>query len=298
MHARDILNQLPCADGASFNVFRHDYERDCLLDTRIELLNKITTWGNTSDRPCIFWLCGMAGTSKSTISRTVARYFADQRRLGASFFFSRGQGDLGYTKKFFTTIALQIAHALPTLKRYICEAVAEDYRISTQGLSKQWKKLVFRPLSKLESTLSQRLLIILVIDVLDECERADRKDNTRVILRLLAEAKELPTIQLRVFLTSRPEVSVCHGFNVMSEFIHQDCILYHILKEVIEHDILIFIRYKFEQIREKRGLLLTWPRVEDINSLVRDANGLFIYATTICRFVNKRYPKKQLLIIL
>jgi len=38
-----ILNQLPCADSASFNAFRRDYERDCLLDTRIELLNKITT---------------------------------------------------------------------------------------------------------------------------------------------------------------------------------------------------------------------------------------------------------------
>ncbi len=73
----------------------------------------------------------MAGTGKSTISRTIARHFADQGRLGASFFFSRGQGDLGHAEKFFTTIALQIAHALPTLKRHICEAVAEDHRIGT-----------------------------------------------------------------------------------------------------------------------------------------------------------------------
>ena len=69
----------------------------------------------------------MAGTGKSTISRTVARHFTDQRRLGASFFFSRGQGDLGHAEKFFTTIASQMAHALPTLKRHICEAVAEDH---------------------------------------------------------------------------------------------------------------------------------------------------------------------------
>jgi NACHT domain len=239
----------------------------------------------------------MAGTGKSTISRTVARYFADQRRLGASFFFSRGQGDLGHAEKFFTTIASQIAHALPTLKRHICEAVAEDHRIGTQGLSEQWKKLVFRPLSKLENSLSQRLPIILVIDALDECEREDRKDDTRVILRLLAEAKDLPTIQLRIFLTSRPEVSIYHGFSAMSKFTHQDCILHHISKDIIEHDILIFIRYEFERIRKKR-LLSNWPKVEDINSLARDANGLFIYAATICRFVDRRHPKKQLSIIL
>ncbi|KFY18112.1 hypothetical protein V492_00137 [Pseudogymnoascus sp. VKM F-4246] len=69
-----ILSQLPCADGAPFNAFRRDYERDCLPGTRVELLNEITTWGNTSDGPCIFWLSGMAGTSKSTIARTVARH--------------------------------------------------------------------------------------------------------------------------------------------------------------------------------------------------------------------------------
>jgi len=239
----------------------------------------------------------MAGTGKSTISRTVARYFADQRRLGASFFFSRGQGDLGHAEKFFTTIASQIAHALPTLKRHICKAVAEDHRIGTQGLSEQWKKLIFRPLSKLENSLSQRLPIILVIDALDECEREDRKDDTRVILRLLAEAKDLPTIQLRIFLTSRPGVSIYHSFSVMSKFTHQDCILHHISKDIIEHDILIFIRYEFERIRKKR-LLSNWPKVEDINSLARDANGLFIYAATICRFVDRRHPKKQLSIIL
>ena len=240
----------------------------------------------------------MAGTGKSTISRTVARHFADQRRLGASFFFSRGHGDLGHAEKFFTTIALQIAHALPTLKRHICEAVAENHRIGTQGLSEQWKKLVFRPLSKLENTSSQRLPIILVIDALDECEREDRKNDTRVILQLLAEAGDLPTIRLRIFLTSRPEVSIYHGFSAMPKFTHQDCILHHVSKDVIEHDILIFIRYEFERIRKKRGLLSNWPKVEDINSLTREANGLFIYAATICRFVDRRHPEKQLSIIL
>ena len=137
-----------------------------------------------------------------------------------------------------------------------------------------------------------------MIDALDECEREDRKDDARVILQLLAEAKDLPTIRLRIFLTSRPEVSIYHGFSAMSKFTHQDCILHHISKDVIEHDILVFIQYEFERIRKKRGLLSNWPDVEDINSLTRDSNGLFIYAATICRFVDRRHPEKQLSIIL
>src|SRR2546421_5660832 len=78
--------------------------------------------------PCgkyIFWLNGMAGTGKSTIARTVASTFADDKRLGASFFFSRGAGDRGRATRFFTTLAVQLTRVLPDLKRYICDALTE-----------------------------------------------------------------------------------------------------------------------------------------------------------------------------
>jgi len=184
----------------------------------------------------------MAGTGKSAISRTVANNFADKNPLGASFFFSRGQGDLGHAEKPFTTIALQLAHALPALKSHICKTISEDYRVANQGLSEQWKKLIFRPLSRLDKPSSQSLPLVLVIDALDECESGDRRDDIRVIPRLHAEAKDLPTVQLRIFLTSRPETPITHGFSVMSGVAHQDCILHPISKDINEHSILIFFR--------------------------------------------------------
>jgi hypothetical protein len=48
----------------------------------------------------------MAGTGKSTIARTVARKYNDRNRLGASFFFSRGGGEVSHAGKFFTSIAI------------------------------------------------------------------------------------------------------------------------------------------------------------------------------------------------
>ena len=81
-------------------------------------------------------------------------------------------------------------------------------------------------------------------------------------------------------------------FSVISRLAHHDFILHHISNDVIEHDILIFIQYKFERIKKERGLLSDWPEAKDINSLVQDANGLFIYAATICRFIDRRHPKK------
>jgi hypothetical protein len=54
----------------------------------------------------IFWLNGLAGIGKSTITRTIARRYFKEERLGASFFFSRGGGDVSHTGKFFITIAM------------------------------------------------------------------------------------------------------------------------------------------------------------------------------------------------
>ena len=65
-------------------------------------------WADGYGGKRIFWLNGMAGTGKSTIARTVAHHYSEQKRLGASFFFSRDGGDVGHAGKFFATIAWQL----------------------------------------------------------------------------------------------------------------------------------------------------------------------------------------------
>jgi NACHT domain len=114
----------------------------------------------------------MAGTGKSTIARTIARQYHGLRRLGASFFFSRGGGDLGHAGKFFTTIAMQLADNSPALKDYICEVIDENKDIASQAFRDQWNQLVRRPLSMLIAD-SRLPPLILVIDALDECEGED-----------------------------------------------------------------------------------------------------------------------------
>jgi hypothetical protein len=252
-------------------------------------------WSENLSSACIFWLNGMAGTGKSTIARTVARRFADQKRLGASFFFSRGRGDLGHTTKFFTSLAAQLVHTVPALKPYVCRALAENFNISQQGLGEQWKHLIFQPLSNLKDGSFQSRIFILVIDALDECEG---EDDVQLILRLLAEAKALETIRLRVFLTSRPETPIRFGFLDIPEATHQDFVLHNISASVIEHDITIFFYHEFEIIRKRRHLPEQWPGEHNIKLLVQRADGLFIYAATVCRFIGKLYPVKRLSLVL
>jgi hypothetical protein len=109
----------------------------CLPHTRVDILKQIIEWADGGNERCIFWLNGTAGTGKSTIARTVARKYHDQGRLGASFFFSRGAGDVSHAGKFFTSIAVQLANESRILRRYICEAIAKPSASlpATSGIS-------------------------------------------------------------------------------------------------------------------------------------------------------------------
>jgi len=278
-----LLSKLPYAYGAAFNSRLWDHEDQCLPETRVELLQQIIQWSNNPSTASIFWLNGIAGTGKSTIARTVARIWSDQKRLGASFFFSKGGGDLGRASKLFTTLAAQLANQLPDVKPYICQAIDQDRTLFEKGLHDQWKNLIFQPLSNCLKELSLLLEpFILVIDALDEC---DGDADIRLILRLLSEEKSLSAIRLRVFITSRPEIPIRFGFRAMSRAIHQDFILHNIEPSIIQHDISIFFHCKLESTRREYGLPEGWPGDDNIKGLCERARGLFIYASTACRWI-------------
>lgn len=177
---------------------------------------------------------------------------------------------------------------LPDLKRYICDALTEHGDIGQRALNDQWKYLIFQPLKSLLPCLT----LILVIDALDECED-DR--NLRKILQLLAQVKDLKTVQLRVFLTSRPETPIRLGFREMPGIIYHDEVLHNTPRSVIEHDISIFLRHEMDRIRKERALERDWPGEDNIKILAGKANPLFIYAAAACRFIaESRYPEQRL----
>jgi hypothetical protein len=226
----------------------------------------------------------LAGSGKSTIARTVARKYFENDQLGASFFFSKGGGDVGHASKFFTTIALQLAQKSQSLQQHICDALRKNNDIATQSLADQWRQLVLGPLLKLSGS-SYPPSYIVVIDALDEC---NNDEDIRTIVKLLAEAQRLQTVRLRVLLTSRPEIPIRHGFYHIPETEHQDFVLHHISPSIVDHDIIIFLKYNLELIGQKKPFLgAGWPGEETVKQLVQIASGLFIWAATACRFIQE-----------
>ena len=284
------LEKLPRATGAAFNSWCFQHDSECLADTRVNLLHRIKTWGVDQQRP-ICWLSGIAGTGKSTIARTIASRFQVQRSLGGSFFFSRGEGPSGYAYLFISTLAYYPARTSSHLRTGICTAITDHNDIFKQGLRDQWCKLIIRPLFKAKMT--PRPCLNFVVDTLDEC---NSEDNIKLLLQLFVEVKDIDTVNLGIFLTSRPETAIRLGFGQMPEIIHHDLDLHAIPRSVMEHDINVFFMHELGKIKDT-WKLRDWPSEEDLQYLVQRSDGLFIYAATVCRFLKSSdwLPQDRLL---
>jgi hypothetical protein len=286
-----VLSKLPVARDASFDSYADEHDARCHPKTRVALLQEVKKWARDPDGPCIFWLNGMAGTGKSTISRTLAESFAKEGDLGASFFFKRGERDRSTAARLFTTIARQLVAKEPALATRVRSAIEANPDIAGKTLKDQFRELILEPLRQLKEDPYKSKRIVLIIDTLDECER---DDDIRIIIYLLSQAKTLSHIQLRSFVTSRPELPIRLGFNDIKG-IYQDLILHEIPKPIIEHDIAAYLFDRLTRIKDdynslysEQQLPLDWPGLKINRVLIEMAIPLFIFAATICRFIEDR----------
>jgi hypothetical protein len=290
----DLLTTLPSAPQAAFDSPDNQHGPTCLPNTRIELLQNIADWADGLHERCIFWLNGTAGTGKSTIARTVARIHHDQGNLGASFFFSRGGGDVGHADRVVLTLAVQLAIRMPSAKRHICDAIQENKNIASQSLRDQWDQLILNPLSKLDCNSPHS--IVLVIDALDECVS---ERDIRILLRLLALSRSPSNIRLRIFITSRPITPIRIGFSHMPQLKCQIFNLHDIATTIVDRDLRLFFKHSFKAIREERGFAIDWPGTQIIRRLVEISCGSFSWASTACRFIRdgRRQGRRRISIL-
>ena len=208
MDQRLALEKLPVAEGATYDSYIDEHNSQCLPGTRTDILHEISEWAAGLHTKPIYWLNGMAGTGKSTISRTLACSFSKNGILGATFFFKRGEGDRGGMKKFFTTITSQLVQQVPEMATHVRDAIAADPSIASKAMREQFDKLIIYPLSNTIPVSSPSCTRIIVIDALDECER---EEDARVLIKLLSATPTTSNPPLKFFLTSRPELPIRLG---------------------------------------------------------------------------------------
>ncbi|KAF8239899.1 hypothetical protein L208DRAFT_1560170 [Tricholoma matsutake] len=181
------------------------YDRlTCLLNTRLDVIKSITEWivDESNDRKQVFWLNGLAGSGKSTLSTTIAHMMRDLHQLGAFFFFDRD-----IPKWNAATMIRTLVHQLALFNTNIGSEVAcimESHpNIASMPLEFQFKNLLTKQaLAGVEWSGGP---VILVIDALDECGNAD---DRKVLMRALSMGfLALPPF-IRVMVVSRREPDI------------------------------------------------------------------------------------------
>ncbi|PTB70920.1 hypothetical protein BBK36DRAFT_1165408 [Trichoderma citrinoviride] len=293
-----ILSRLQVAQGAAFDDYSQAFRDECYPGTRLEILDSIYKWAADPSSPAVFWLQGMAGTGKSTIAQTVARKL-DGVKLGASFFFKRGDGDRGTARRFFATVASQMIRKQPRLTQILHEIIQEEPEIGGKMLETQFRELWARPFKELSvEPLPEPKTIVVVVDALDEC---DPPEDAKLLIKLLSETPSVSPIGLKIFLTSRPEYHISLQFGTTSGP-RRDLILHRVDEAIVQSDIRAYLKndmqkytkqynQHMERIGQGQSLPYDWPGEETFERLVQMATPLFISAATISRMLrNDQWP--------
>ena len=208
-------------------------------------------------------------------------------QLGASFFCSRDFSDRRDLHLIFPTLAVQLARKYTEFRSIFIPLVQLDPGIVCESLYSQMKKLVVGPLRK------SAISTVIVIDALDECK--DEEPASAILSVLGQFVSKIPKVKF--FLTGRPEPQIWEGFRLpLLVEATNVFILHDVEPTLVSADIQIFLEQSFLELAQRRHGLDGWPTKEQVDLLCKRAAGLFVYAVTTVKFVDRRNrnPKERL----
>ncbi|KAJ7678025.1 hypothetical protein DFH06DRAFT_1465829 [Mycena polygramma] len=270
------------AGGAFHDSLERYPQPRCHPETRTEMLEDLRQWCSQTDfGSSVLWLHGPAGAGKSAIAQSVCQMMEAEGRLGASFFFKRGDASRGSGNKLFSTIAYQLALCLPDLQQIISQLVEDDPSILDRTLSTQLQRLIIEPY---QHGIRSRPLVV-VIDGLDEC-----KDQSiqREILISLGRAINDQLLPFQLLIASRPEPHIQELFTGVLKDISR---LLNIQQSFL--DVHIYLKDELARVQREHWETMAmvpepWPAPNILEKLTDKSSGYFVYAATVIRFIDDR----------
>jgi len=260
----------------------------CHPNTRVAVINRLISWirGEIDFGALILWLYGAAGAGKSAIAHTLAEMCEKYGCLLATFFFWKTAAERNDISRFVTTIAYQIARAIPALRPLVETAVDVDPMIFQQSVDIQLAKLIIKPIQHLHSTGFdfKDSPFVIIVDGLDECQSKDIQSG---LVKSLAAAFKPSPLRVRILIASRPEVYLQSTFNLPSLQSHLSRLALSD-EYSADDDIWQFLEDSFNEIRREHPLAhyipSSWPSTDVLRELTRKSSGQFIFASTTVKY--------------
>ncbi|KAF9440368.1 hypothetical protein P691DRAFT_126138 [Macrolepiota fuliginosa MF-IS2] len=274
--------------GAEFDSSGH--RSSCHPETRLNISRNIQAWMHNLAREYkILWLSGPAGVGKSAILQTIAEAEAASPTsiLGATFFFSR-PNERNDPQCVFITIAYQLSMKYPAYRKYIVELLTFNPAMVKKSMQEQFKAFIVQPFAIKELLARSHDTALILLDGLDECEGDDAQRE--IILLISKFALQYPTSPLIWLIASRPESHIQDTFSLDAVRLSYGRMEVDVDSDEGRHDVEKYLRDNFADIRKQHrrsipSSLQQWPSESDFTAIATRSSGLFIFPSTLIRFI-------------
>ncbi|KAG8846303.1 hypothetical protein FRB91_000943 [Serendipita sp. 411] len=251
----------------------------CEEGTRVEILDAIRNWATnfTSTRQ-IFWLNDAAGTGKSTIAATMANEWSIDNRLAGRFFFSPNSRVTQTTKEFCLFVANDIARHQPSLADTIQDEIRSILSEQHVWFDVQLQRLIIDPIGKLEGD----KCTFIIVDGLDNCVLSEERVGL-----LNSFVQHLPSApHLKLLLTSRPVQDIA-DILASSPLVHGSDIQLLNIRNSHHPDVAYYVEKRLTRISSEHRAMI-----------IAKSGGLFLYAATVCRMLERSRHQTDILKII
>ncbi|TFK63899.1 hypothetical protein BDN72DRAFT_775351, partial [Pluteus cervinus] len=251
----------------------------CHHDTRQAIRKALVAWREDPMAHPVRWIHGGVGTGKTAIAQTMAKQWASQGCLAASCFFSELCKDASSTHRFHETIARQLVQILSFPEHSLHLLRPEE--ISKAG----WAGII----AALEKSTLPCSPMVIIIDGLDVCH--DQNKQIQLLGEILGSARQLKG-SLKFLICSRLEPHLDKVFDKFDEDISYRILLEDSKEE--NEDLRRFLQLSLEPVYKhhrkyrtmSKSRIDAWPSDEEIDRLVKRANGQFLFAATVIKLVD------------
>ena len=269
-----------------------DVQERCLDGTRTEIIDSIMRWALHADSPKgkeqiskvpkpsarVLWLCGVAGSGKSRISRSIATRLQELQRLGSLYCCDyRNRATLN-PGSLFSTIAQHLAGHDPLRRQHLVAAIKDDKAIRTTKICRQqYQHFIVQPSTDLPIVGDT----VIVIDAFDEIGSVG--DRAVALDILSRHAHELPP-GLRIVVTSRFEDDIQEALQSPKAVGVDFMLMEDIPTDLTARDISFYV---YDELGDVRDL-----EPADLNKLAMIAGNSFQWASTACRYIRNNRDRR------